>query len=41
MNEDIILGLGIIIAWLVSILAGLAITGFVCWGIYKLVMHFL
>lgn len=41
MDEDFILGLGIVILYALSILTGLAITGFICWGIYRLVIHFL
>ncbi len=41
MDEDFFLGLGIVIVWVVGILASLAITGFICWGIYRLVIHFL
>ena len=41
MDEDMIVGLFVLIAWVVGIVASLGIAGFVCWGIYKLVIHFL
>lgn len=41
MNEDMIMGLLIFITWIVGILATMATTGFICWGIYRLVIHFL
>ena len=41
MDEDTVLGLGIIIIWILGVVASLSIAGFICWGIYKLVTHFL
>ena len=40
MDEDTILGLGVLITWVVGIICSLALTGFICWAIYRLVIYF-
>jgi len=41
MDEDAALGLGVLILFVIGVIASLSVTGFICWGIYKLVTHFL
>ena len=41
MDEDTILGLAVLITWIICILLGIGIVGFICWGIYRLITHFL
>jgi len=41
MDEDKVLGLMVLVTWVVGILAGISVIGFVCWGIYRLVVYFL
>lgn len=40
-DEDTVLGLFVFITWAIGILVSLAVVGFICWGIYRLIIHFL
>ena len=41
MDEDTVIGLGVLILAIIGTLVSLGVVGFICWAIYRLVTHFL